>query len=320
MSSQPRVEIEMKISSKKLRNPMFINQDVASPFHLRVNSAGVANAIRMGKSARKCVKRGREGGPTPSCIITRLSGGDATQPNRYLHSKQSNVDQTASSDVEVVTEVAHVWSVIGFLITTAYTGMHAYFASNGDRTITKFYTVIILPLGVTTLALSFALKPRRTDFAYRTFLTLQYFLFSIGSETLAMCGYGWRIEDSLDFFIRCPFWLAISPLLWFMRQKIAELEDDKLSDFLSMNVVKGGLLVGLGQLAFLMFSSVQCENEARMNGRDWRDCKRSLFSQSGLGGMISLFTIIKLLSGIVPKKYIEKHIVTIEMFMSMKLR
>ena len=76
-----------------------------------------------------------------------------------------------------------------------------------------------------------------------------------------------------------------------------------------MSVIKGGLIVGLGQLIFLAFSSIQCVNEANVEGRDWRECKRSLYSQTGLGSLVAEYTIIMLVSGVAPRKYIDRHII-----------
>ena len=76
-----------------------------------------------------------------------------------------------------------------------------------------------------------------------------------------------------------------------------------------MSVIKGGLIVGLGQLLFLAFSSVQCLNEANVEGLGWTECKRSLYSQNGLGGLVAEYTILLLVSGIAPRKYIDRHMI-----------
>ena len=94
------------------------------------------------------------------------------------------------------------------------------------------------------------------------------------------------------------------PFVACVRSRVAKLSDADLSRFLSLSVVKGGLIVGLGQLIFLAFSSVQCLNEASAEGHDWTECKRSLYSQTGLGGLVAEYTIIELVSGIAPRKYI----------------
>ena len=76
-----------------------------------------------------------------------------------------------------------------------------------------------------------------------------------------------------------------------------------------MSVIKGVLVVGLGQLVFLALSSVQCLNEATVERHSWRGCNRSLYSQTGLGSLVAEYTIIVLVSGVAPRKYIDRHIV-----------
>ena len=93
-----------------------------------------------------------------------------------------------------------------------------------------------------------------------------------------------------------------------VRSRIARLSDADFSKFLSLSIIIGGLIVGLGQLVFLAFSSIQCVNEATVEGLDWRECKRSLISQAGLGGLVGLYIILLLVSGIAPRKYIDRHI------------
>ena len=103
------------------------------------------------------------------------------------------------------------------------------------------------------------------------------------------------------------------------RSRVAKLSDSDLSRFLSMSVIKGGLIVGLGQLIFLAFSSIQCLNEASVEGHDWTECKRSLYSQAGLGGLVAEYTILLLVSGIVPRKYIDRHIIKLKRIATMDL-
>ena len=108
---------------------------------------------------------------------------------------------------------------------------------------------------------------------------------------------------------RCLLYMITLLFALQIRSRIAKLSDADLSKFLSMSIIKGGLVVGLGQLVFLAFSSIQCLNEATVEGHDWRECKRSLYSQTGLGGLVVEFTILLLVSGIAPKKYIDRHII-----------
>ena len=41
----------------------------------------------------------------------------------------------------------------------------------------------------------------------------------------------------------------------------------------------------------------------------WTACRRSLYSQTGLGGLVAEYTILLLVSGIAPRKYIDRHII-----------
>ncbi|GMH61282.1 hypothetical protein TL16_g03221 [Triparma laevis f. inornata] len=64
-----------------------------------------------------------------------------------------------------------------------------------------------------------------------------------------------------------------------------------------------------------MFASIQCNG----NADDWSKCNRTLYSQAGLGGMVTLLTIIKLTSGVVPKRILEKHIIPLKKVFAMDL-
>ncbi|GMH75633.1 hypothetical protein TL16_g06825 [Triparma laevis f. inornata] len=99
------------------------------------------------------------------------------------------------------------------------------------------------------------------------------------------------------------------------RSRIARLSDEDLSKFLTNDVTMGGMLVGLGQLAFLMFASIQCDGKTD----DWTQCSRTLLSQAGLSGMVTLFTVIKLLSGVVPKRILERHVISPKKVLAMDL-
>ena len=49
------------------------------------------------------------------------------------------------------------------------------------------------------------------------------------------------------------------------------------------------------------------------------NCRRSLYSQTGLGSLIGLYTIIKLISGAAKKDYIERHTIKIQNVMKVTL-
>ena len=49
------------------------------------------------------------------------------------------------------------------------------------------------------------------------------------------------------------------------------------------------------------------------------ECKRSLYSQTGLGGLVAEYTILLLVSGIAPRKYIDRHIIKLKKIATMDL-
>ena len=114
-----------------------------------------------------------------------------------------------------------------------------------------------------------------------TFLYMQYLFFTIGSEVPFVVCTNLEQKDILSLSLRALAFLLVLPTSLYVRTKVAHLDDEDLKEFLSIDVLKGGIFVGLGQLLFLAFASVQCHSEARLEGYDWRECKRSLFSQTG---------------------------------------
>ena len=221
---------------------------------------------------------------------------------------------------EYVTECSALWCIVGFVLTTCHTGIYAAFALSGNPIYHKFYAWVSKPTCVTAMAISFLLKPRRTDLKYQVFLLFQYCLLTFGSELLIMIGFEFERGESIQGILTIFFFFFVLIVSWRIRSRVAKLSDADLSEFLSMSVVKVGLVVGLGQLAFLAFSSIQCESEAKLEYRDWSDCNRSLYSQAGLGGLVSLFTIITLVSGVAPKRYIEKHTIKTRDIVTMNLK
>lgn len=64
-----------------------------------------------------------------------------------------------------------------------------------------------------------------------------------------------------------------------------------------------------------MFGSIQCDS----NAYDWTEYNGTLISQAGLSGMVSLYTIIKLASGVVPKRILEKHMISVKKILEMRV-
>ena len=151
------------------------------------------------------------------------------------------------------------------------------------------------------------------------------------------------VIEAYVFLVASPALLALCLKI---RAEIAKLSDVDLSNFLSNSVIKVGLVGGFGQLLFLAFSSVECESEARyvwvkrrflskgsrlrarsnfnvaslrsifecrprysLKGLSWTECRRGLYAQEGLSGLVALFVIIKLVAGSAPKRYVDRHII-----------
>ncbi|GMH82038.1 hypothetical protein TrST_g3249 [Triparma strigata] len=176
----------------------------------------------------------------------------------------------------------------------------------------NFWSWTLAPMTVGTLGISIFLKPRRKDVLYMSLLYLQcaIYLFSDIAVKIA-------IQEVEALFVVFFLTIRIIFLLFFLRvrRRIGRLNDKELSDFLSLKVLKDGLFMGLAQLGFLTFSAIQCEAEEL----NWSDCNRTLYSQTGLGFMVVIYTAAELISGIAPKRIVEKHVVPTKNILAMNL-
>ncbi|GMH47155.1 hypothetical protein TrVE_jg3053 [Triparma verrucosa] len=215
-----------------------------------------------------------------------------------------------------VTECATVYSVLMACITTGFTALYAYFAQTSDEKVSVFWIWITLPIAISAMSISFVLKPKREDRAYKVALLFQYVLFSFVSEFLSVVGHDFAKIRIIMSCVKALFWLISLKIGMKVRSHVASLSDEDLSNFLMNDVIFGGMLVGLAQLAFIMFGSIQCDG----NADDWRQCSRTLYSQAGLSFMVTLFTIIKLLSGVVPKRVLAKHVISPKKVLAMDLK
>lgn len=78
------------------------------------------------------------------------------------------------------------------------------------------------------------------------------------------------------------------------------------------------------QLTFLTFGAMQCyfsleEPEVGEGEKNWRQCERTLFSQTGLGEIVFAFLTIKFISAISPTHILERHIPSIKKMITLKL-
>lgn len=118
-----------------------------------------------------------------------------------------------------------------------------------------------------------------------------------------------------------------------VRSRLARLPDSMISEFLTQKLFKELVFLGLAQvryssrylayttttlgkvltsetrvqLSLLLFSAVQCEREVD----NWRQCHRTLYSQTSLGVMVVAFIGIKLVFGVVPQHILDRHVVSI---------
>ncbi|GMH86571.1 hypothetical protein TL16_g10591 [Triparma laevis f. inornata] len=257
----------------------------------------------------------------PTTVLDNpLTTDDTGQPEPKSEETKEDSDErdnttTVSSAPGHVTECATIYSFLMECITTGFPALYAYYAYTGDEKVWKFWTKIILPMSATAMAISFALKPRREDRAYKVFLVLQYVLLTLVAEILAIVGDDFAKSVLIKSFVRSLLYLAFLKIGLKSRSRIATLSDEDLSKFLTNDVIMKSMLVGLGQLAFLMFASIQCDG----NTDDWMQCRRTLYSQTGLSGMVALFTIIKLASGVVPKRILDKHVISPKKVLAMDL-
>ena len=188
----------------------------------------------------------------------REDGSNTSESNVQIGPDRISMLTDNSNGVELVTEAASTWSAVCFLVTSSFTGIHLAHAISGDSVYTQYYAFMLLPMAGTALACSFALKPRRIDFAYKTFLYIQYGLSTVASELFNVLGLGSVFFSSL----RCVVWVITFLIAKRLRDKIADLPNSDLSEYISIGVLKGGIVVGLSQLIFIVFGSVRCEAEA----------------------------------------------------------
>jgi len=224
-----------------------------------------------------------------------------------------------------VTECATVYSVLMACGTTGYTALYACFALTEDKQEKDYYNFwgwIILPVCFAAMGISFALKPRREDRLYKIGLYLQFFLFAFVSTFFTFVGK----DESLQIWqvvLYVLLWMILFIIAMRCRSVIARLSDEVLSNFLTKDVIMRGMLVGLGQLLFLMFGSIQCSKSpkppANQDCEGLDCCNRTLYSQFGLSSMVALFTIIKLISGVVPKQILRKHTISLKKVIAMDM-
>ena len=232
----------------------------------RVDSTGMANAIRLGTTSRNMSKTKRSGrGARQNARTTSSSQVDGLQSNALASSNKNTQPNRNSSalkispnnqviqasirrDTNLITECANFWSILCFIITSFHTGIMIFFAWTKDKKYNDFYSNLFLPTCTTATAISFYLKPRRTDMMYKVFLYSQYFIITFVGELCVMWGFNWDLSVVWKRIPICIIWVLLFLLTLELRAKTARLPDSELSEFLTISVLKGGILVGLGQV------------------------------------------------------------------------
>ena len=125
-----------------------------------------------------------------------------------------------------------------------------------------------------------------------------------------MVGYGFAGPQLFWCSVRSLGWLVVLLIGLRVRKRIARLPDKDLSRFLVDSVFTQGIVIGLGQLVFLLFSSLQCDvSNTDFHWREeWKECRRTLYSQTGLGCLSALYYVLKVVSGVVPLRILDRHI------------
>eukprot|EP00519_Triparma_laevis_P013418 CAMPEP_0182490718 /NCGR_PEP_ID=MMETSP1321-20130603/474_1 /TAXON_ID=91990 /ORGANISM="Bolidomonas sp., Strain RCC1657" /LENGTH=1006 /DNA_ID=CAMNT_0024692943 /DNA_START=67 /DNA_END=3084 /DNA_ORIENTATION=- len=175
----------------------------------------------------------------------------------------------------------------------------------------EFWMPTLLPQTLGAVLISWVLKPRRSDWYYKAFLYLQYF---------AYCStfiFGILAKDDWVFTLCAAVIIqgGILKLLEKLRRTIASLADDELSEYLKHTVLKYGLIVGMGQLLFISLISIGCDG----NAYDFRQCRRALTSQTGLGLMLLIALGVNIISGIFPRRILLKHTVKVKRVVALDL-
>ncbi|GMH76044.1 hypothetical protein TL16_g06953 [Triparma laevis f. inornata] len=172
----------------------------------------------------------------------------------------------------------------------------------------NFWTMTLYPITLLSMAISFALKPRNNTYKYRAFLYFQFLSYWFSLVATSKNPYFYLAVDTP--FVFFMLWVAEMT-----RASFATFSDEKLSVFLTQTVLKRALFFGLAQLVFLIFSSIQCDNESET----WEQCNRTLYAQTGLGYFVVLGIGIKMVSEIAPKQYLDRHVVSMKKVLAMKL-
>ncbi|GMH83670.1 hypothetical protein TrST_g11658 [Triparma strigata] len=229
---------------------------------------------------------------------------------RRLNLKKERSTMIQGAGVE---EFSNVHSIFSFFISLIHPALvvHAVYnemdseSSYDYEKYHDFWSWVIQPLTIAAMAISFVLKPCQKSWLYKSVLFIQYILYSFcGPAAQVYLEQEWTV---LGFSVRAVVNLLILVFALIIRSKIAMLEKQRLTAFLTLKVLKNGIFSGLGQLVFLMFAAIQCENGSKDVVDGWKGCNRTLYAQTGLGFMVVISLGVQLICGIATEEQRELH-------------
>mmetsp|Transcript_6008 Transcript_6008/g.10929 ORF Transcript_6008/g.10929 Transcript_6008/m.10929 type:complete len:593 (+) Transcript_6008:803-2581(+) len=187
------------------------------------------------------------------------------------------------------------------------------------------HSVAHVKIHVRSFATRLLLSPIARDLKYRVFLISQYVIFTVFCPIFSVICNSYSAGSLMwSGIFLVPALIMLYVGLWF-RNLVAELSDEDLDRFITQDVVKGGVFVGLGQLIFLIFSCLQCYSDHFSTGRASVEynvtvsCERALLSQVGLSYMVWMFSLVKLFFGALPKSVLRQNIVPLKKVVIMRL-
>ncbi|GMH91759.1 hypothetical protein TL16_g12148, partial [Triparma laevis f. inornata] len=224
-----------------------------------------------------------------------------------------------------VPECHTVFSVLTFCVSSMHPLLHfhAYLdeyyqlidKNYGLTKFEEFWSFNFTPLTFWALLISFMLQPSNESKWHKAMLYVQYAVYSF-SFTVSYFNFFGRSVVILIVTIVLLILLFFATLK--VRNIVASRDPEMISGFLVKSVIYKGLLLGTIKLTFLVFTSIKCETELweeeeKSNlEHPWRDCNRTLYSQTGLGIMIIIYLTLSVLSGIASTSVLEDHTVTLK--------
>ncbi|GMH97690.1 hypothetical protein TrVE_jg4308 [Triparma verrucosa] len=192
------------------------------------------------------------------------------------------------------------------------------YATNGTQP--DSYAVM-LPVQASCCCLQFCMRPRSRNPAYSMLLSINFFCLTVLSEVMLCVGNakaGIFLKYLPYHILRSILWSCCYQILLVVRRQISRLNDEDLNDFLIEKVmIQGGS--GLIPILLLTFESFGCILEEDDSSR----CEKNINVQVILGSYFTLYMVMNVLSGIIPKHVLARHTLLIEevaLFGSMSLQ